>query len=629
MSSANTRVKRWCGNVLANVSARVGFVPSNNSSDVVNANVGNSNTFADAKSLSLAPSKYNPVALSAWENDPGDESKKSAVDEADEAVELQSISQPDAFRASDLNEDSPRRALTGSPSNDQNPTGSINSNLIDNRVSQEHTQLVDVEVTRDVDVDKDEYMSHVTYWVPNILKSVTKRGFAIICLSVLSSVAIVFFYWMIAAITWYVHTILLERRSCVVGSNGLPDLNLNSKITISGSSAGGDMAVQFHFAFSRLVIGACGFTGQPYRCAITRFTNETLAASNSSCKEYECGEPYKLGLAVPECLDASGDPCPGNKTVMYDHCKFFPERVKIGELEHVVNATAVCRDKHEYWNLSAPSCIDPPDTGLLHARVYLFRGLYDNGHRAGTCRNTGDLYARWVNDRERQIQLRDNMRIGHAVPMPWMCRGNTINGQSLDTKFAHQSSPCEGPPTDGAGECMRWVLNDVVQNPPFVWDQWYQTKIPTDWLSQYHLHTRVEIPADSVRFPEQDAKFYVFIPRPCRKGARCRLHVNLYGCHDAPHHPLALKRNGGYARKDARLLTSNYHLWAATNRIVVLYPIGPINPRRNTEHPNWGNTGAKECWDAYGETGVDYATQKGLHMRQIRHAIWLVSKGRI
>jgi len=245
MSSANTRVKRWCGNVLANVSARVGFVPSNNSSDVVNANVGNSNTFADAKSLSLAPSKYNPVALSAWENDPGDESKKSAVDEADEAVELQSISQPDAFRASDLNEDSPRRALTGSPSNDQNPTGSINSNLIDNRVSQEHTQLVDVEVTRDVDVDKDEYMSHVTYWVPNILKSVTKRGFAIICLSVLSSVAIVFFYWMIAAITWYVHTILLERRSCVVGSNGLPDLNLNSKITISGSSAGGDMAV-FH-----------------------------------------------------------------------------------------------------------------------------------------------------------------------------------------------------------------------------------------------------------------------------------------------------------------------------------------------------------------------------------------------
>jgi acetyl esterase/lipase len=52
----------------------------------------------------------------------------------------------------------------------------------------------------------------------------------------------------------------------------LPQLKINPKrIVSSGNSSGGDMAIQFHVAFSKNVTGLCGADAQPWRCAATRF----------------------------------------------------------------------------------------------------------------------------------------------------------------------------------------------------------------------------------------------------------------------------------------------------------------------------------------------------------------------
>lgn len=41
-------------------------------------------------------------------------------------------------------------------------------------------------------------------------------------------------------------------------------------------SIGGDMAIQFHVAFSKHVTGVCGYDAQPYHCAVTRFPADYL-----------------------------------------------------------------------------------------------------------------------------------------------------------------------------------------------------------------------------------------------------------------------------------------------------------------------------------------------------------------
>eukprot|EP00467_Chlorarachnion_reptans_P018839 CAMPEP_0114503856 /NCGR_PEP_ID=MMETSP0109-20121206/9877_1 /TAXON_ID=29199 /ORGANISM="Chlorarachnion reptans, Strain CCCM449" /LENGTH=618 /DNA_ID=CAMNT_0001681925 /DNA_START=337 /DNA_END=2194 /DNA_ORIENTATION=+ len=445
--------------------------------------------------------------------------------------------------------------------------------------------------------------------------------------SIVSTIAIVLYYWLWCSLVWYGISIWLEGRMCIARPDDLQHLRFHDSVTISGSSAGGDMSVQFHIAYSSLVSGACGFTAQPYRCAITRFTNETLVRSNSSCKKYDCAKPYDAGNAVQLCLGAPGGapPCPSNFSIRYDHCKFYPNTVNVTELERIVKAVDGCNVKGSVYSFNETqqarrSCIDAPEN-LSRSRVYLFRGLEDHGHRDGVCRNTRDLYLKWISDAE-QVKLRNNMHIGHATPMPWMCRGNSWNGESLDVMWGHQGHPCAGPPTDGAEECLKHLFpSKLIQ--PFVWNAWYQTKLPMDWLSQYHLHARVEGKAGGGF--ERDVKFYLFVPRDCRKGiARCSLHVHLYGCRDAPGNPIA-DPEYGYAREDARLLTSNFHVWAATNNIAVLYPFAPANPREGTIQESWGEVGDKQCWDAYGESGENYATQAGLQMRQIRHAIALVT----
>uniref|UniRef100_A0A7S2TTQ9 Uncharacterized protein n=1 Tax=Lotharella oceanica TaxID=641309 RepID=A0A7S2TTQ9_9EUKA len=180
---------------------------------------------------------------------------------------------------------------------------------------------------------------------------------------------------------------------------------------------------------------------------------------------------------------------------------------------------------------------------------------------------------------------------------------------------------------DGAGECLQWLFEGKLANP-LVWDAWYQTHLPTDWLSQYHQHARVEISSTTEAYPHP-MQFYIYVPRKCRKGFRCRVHVQMYGCGDAPSNPMSkmpvpYSVDTMYAREDSRLLTSNYHVWAASNDIVVIYPIHPLNPYRDTHRATWGEVGSKHCWDSYGEGGDDYATQAGEQMRQIRRAIALV-----
>ena len=101
---------------------------------------------------------------------------------------------------------------------------------------------------------------------------------------------------------------------------------------------------------------------------------------------------------------------------------------------------------------------------------------------------------------------------------------------------------------------------------------------------------------------------YAFIPTTCRSGG-CRIHVVFHGCRQS------------HSEIGSRFIeTAGYNNWAASNRLIVLYPqtvarsglaFGSLKMILNP----------KACWDWWGYTGDDYHTRDGVQMRAVRSMI--------
>ncbi len=101
---------------------------------------------------------------------------------------------------------------------------------------------------------------------------------------------------------------------------------------------------------------------------------------------------------------------------------------------------------------------------------------------------------------------------------------------------------------------------------------------------------------------------HVFVPADCQAAPGCRLHVAFHGC-------LQSQQLIG----DAFYAQVGYNRWAATNRIIVLYPqaaasdIAPFNPNG--------------CWDWFAYTDSRFATRSGLQIVAVRKMIARLSDG--
>jgi len=86
---------------------------------------------------------------------------------------------------------------------------------------------------------------------------------------------------------------------------------------------------------------------------------------------------------------------------------------------------------------------------------------------------------------------------------------------------------------------------------------------------------------------------WVYLPKACQAGTRCRLHVALHGCkQNATDVGQEFVRNAGYNR------------WADTNNIVVLYP-------------QTGTGATNSCWDWWGYDDANYAKKSAPQMKAI------------
>jgi hypothetical protein len=141
---------------------------------------------------------------------------------------------------------------------------------------------------------------------------------------------------------------------------------------------------------------------------------------------------------------------------------------------------------------------------------------------------------------------------------------------------------------DAAGEMLRYLYGDLVEPAASI-----SGELREFTQSRYVERGMLASMADTG---------FVYVPKDCAAGARCRVHVVFHGCRQGI---------GFIGRSFAR--QAGYNRWADANRIVVLYPqvekslFWPLNPRG--------------CWDWWGYSGADYAARSGAQLSAVHRML--------
>jgi predicted peptidase len=96
------------------------------------------------------------------------------------------------------------------------------------------------------------------------------------------------------------------------------------------------------------------------------------------------------------------------------------------------------------------------------------------------------------------------------------------------------------------------------------------------------------------------ANGWIYVPKACQDGEKCKLHVALHGC----------QMNPDFIQ-DQFAKDAGYNEWAETNHIIVLYP----------QSAKLGQSNPYACWDWFGFTGANYVTQSGAQMKALKAMI--------
>ena len=110
---------------------------------------------------------------------------------------------------------------------------------------------------------------------------------------------------------------------------------------------------------------------------------------------------------------------------------------------------------------------------------------------------------------------------------------------------------------------------------------------------------------------------YAYVPRAC-EAERCRIHVAFHGC-----------RQSVEAIGEQFVREAGYNRWADTNRLIVLYP-------QTIARNGWGIQDGRfsfvynprGCWDWWGYTGPQYATQAGAQIKAVKAMVGRLGEAR-
>ena len=287
----------------------------------------------------------------------------------------------------------------------------------------------------------------------------------------------------------------------------LPKLSIDpAGISISGLSSGADFVVQFQVAFSATVKGVGVFAGQPYHCAVTRFKGDPLvspclgthyhSALNATNKTVQGCTKDTPAPAVPYCYNCP----PGGLTLLYDHCKRYPELVDVDLLLGYARAQSKAGTIDALGNLSG-------------TRVWLYRGTKDKCYLKGSVEASEPFFTKLG------AHVAVNLTTPSAHSWPTKSFGTPCGGGVI-----------EDCAYDGPGAALQHIYEHKLQPPvdanPALLRQFDQTPFWSD-SDNFGNETYNETTPHVTGFAPAG---FVYVPTTCKTGAKCRLHFSLHGC---------------------------------------------------------------------------------------------------
>jgi poly(3-hydroxybutyrate) depolymerase len=208
---------------------------------------------------------------------------------------------------------------------------------------------------------------------------------------------------------------------------------------------------------------------------------------------------------------------------------------------------------------------------LRNDRVYIFSGGSDYLITREVVNQTRAFY-KFVGVADRNVSYVSNTLAGHAIL-------TTSYGNPCGTSVTPFINDCD---YDQAGAILEHIYGKLNLPAPMADDGELSEFSQAEFISEPRAHSLSDTG-------------YVYVPRSCLQGGRCKVHVVFHGCQQAA------ERVG-----DAVYRWAGYNNWAASNNIIVLYPQLVSIPR----NPNG-------CWDWWGYDSAYYYSKEGPQMAAV------------
>jgi poly(3-hydroxybutyrate) depolymerase len=220
--------------------------------------------------------------------------------------------------------------------------------------------------------------------------------------------------------------------------------------------------------------------------------------------------------------------------------------------------------------LAQQGAIDPL-TDLAGDRIYVFSGTQDDTVIPTVVDQTVAFY-RAAGVKEADIAYVEGVAAGHAFV-------TESHGSACAITASPFINDCD---YDQAAALLRHIYGEL--NPP--------SAEPGGAMIAFD---QAEFLADPAAHGLGQTGF-VYVPRSCSEGARCRVHIAFHGCQQTD------ELIGDRFRSE-----TGYNRWADANQLIVLYP----QAHRTLSNPNG-------CWDWWGYDDLHYATRNGRQMAAVR-----------
>lgn len=228
---------------------------------------------------------------------------------------------------------------------------------------------------------------------------------------------------------------------------------------------------------------------------------------------------------------------------------------------------------------------------MKHQRVYLISGSLDVVVQRAVVNQLYDYYVTSGHlVAEENVHYNKDLHSGHTFPTDFSSAGDNACSSSSSPFISN----CE---FDGAGAILRHIYGNSLTNrtahPAGKWITFKQTEFAPS--------------ATHIGLAEEG---YLYVPKSCASGAKCRLHIAFHGCAQ------------NYATIGSKfLLHTGFDRWADSNHLLVLFPQTKVDYLLHLTPANGWLNNANGCWDWMGMYGSDFSTKSGVQMATIRKMI--------